>query len=200
MAHFSYLYSSDRPEPYEGTEGREEQLYLSARYRLPIFWIAAFEKSDLRFIQVGQKQWPYTVAERQCVVERLQVRRESIQAVLPHLWHLTFDQFVDVLSKNQQHFIHMNLTDIGLMLDEPDDLEIRVKVMLTAFEKPPFCWSRGPRILFRLRDYNPGLKRLFAFNGISPGKPNTLDINSLAGGWFGDMPWEPVTISKSRAG
>jgi len=197
VGHECTLYTSDRADPYCGTEGVQEQLYLTARNAVPVFWLAAFDPADQTIGANEDREWPYLVAARKAAVERLTNRRNAFKKLFPSVVVDIYDQFVGVVAKSSQPYIHLGAAGIGPLLGEPARAERRFALMLRAFQGPVSVWTSGPRIIFKLRDLNPGWKHILATNGIELRREETMHTASLAGGWWGEMPWEaPSQASK----
>lgn len=196
MGHFAILHSSVRAEPCREKGGGNLDLYLLAKYRLPIFWVALFGPENmLKFAgdDPAEEAWPYLLAPREDCVAQLLKRRTNLFSVLPQIHLPIFEKFIRVLQEVQQPYLHFESDDIaGLSGSTPAEWTSMLREAMAALDaRPPEKIRSGLAALIRGSGLGAGWDELLLQNSIELTKPKPDDWYALAGGYYSEMPWEP---------
>lgn len=193
MGDYSNLYSSNRSEPYIGKEGEEEELFLSQKYGVPIFWLALYQAGSIIPFRedVNGEEWPYLITSKASAVSNLQSRRHNIFSILPSRLEKTYEAFLTVLDSIEQPFIHMDTSAVGGLVTKPGQWREELLIMMSGFDMPLAGKLRtGFASLLFGNGLPVGWNKMLVRNDISIGKNSKIDVYSLVGGRCGEMPWE----------
>jgi hypothetical protein len=196
MGHYAILHSSVCSEPHRAKEGGQPELYLMAKYCLPIFWVALFRPENMHQFacdDLDGETWPYLLGRREDCVAQLLKRRTNLFSVLPQMHLPVYESFIDVLQKVQQPYLHFESDDIaGLCGSEPPEWTSELLDAMAALDaRPPERIRSGLAALFRGSGLGSGWEGLLLKNSIELAKPKPEDWYGLAGGYYSEMPWEP---------
>lgn len=147
MGNYSELYFTNSSIPVTGKELEESAPYLTAKYRLPLFWLAMFDSSDIVDGPItGGDSWPYLVKHKDQALRLLGTRNQWLQENFPMLNPVWLEQFKNFIIKTPYPFVHLNTEDIGCVISTSSEWRIQLEAMLGIFFEnrapPPTFFER----------------------------------------------------------
>ena len=170
MGHHTILRSGNTALPGQETDNASPELYLVAKYNVPICWLALFGVNDIKaFRDDREEAWPYLIAPRESALLRLRNRRDLMFNLLPKAHLTTFEMFCSLLDGLRQPYLHCDTSDVGSMHSDADEWRGMLREMLEALDHAPPSRMRT------------GLAGILFGSGLSRGWSRLLEVSGF--GW-----------------
>ena len=136
MADYSELYfSNKKTSTRQGELNVSGSPYLLAKYHVPLFWLALFEREDI--VDVRDDVWPHMVKSRLGAAALFSSRQAIMQRRFPSLrpqWH---EQFKEFLLQVPFEYVHVDTSQIGSISSTAQEWRADIETMLGLFSERP---------------------------------------------------------------
>jgi hypothetical protein len=151
MGDYSELYFANSNRKIADQQGEPGSPYLLAKYHVPLFWLALFERDDIVDVrdEATGEAWPHLVKARTAAAALFSSRQAFVQSRFPSLRSVWQQQFEQFLLRTPFEYVHVDTSQIGAMIGSASQWRADLETMLGLFSENPSA-TRRPSFLGKL--------------------------------------------------
>jgi hypothetical protein len=143
LGNYTEFYAENRPSL--GPRGiflTEGAPYLSAKYCLPVVWLALFDADDVQVftdLRDHDDLHVHLASPREAALARLARRRLWLLAHYPRLRPVWLDQFEGYVAAMTQSHVHLSTMEVASMVYGAEEWAMELPLILRMFEESPLA-------------------------------------------------------------